>query len=41
LCEGNSRDAESECEQKEQSLHQVWFRSNSIEHGILRARKMI
>jgi len=41
LCEGNARDAENEREQKEQSLHQVWFRGNSIEHGILRVRKMI
>ena len=41
LCKGKARDAENEHEQKEQSLHQVWFRRNSIEHGILHVRKMI
>jgi hypothetical protein len=41
LCEGKAREAENDREQKEQSLHQVWFRGNSIEQGILRVRKMI
>ena len=41
LCKGKARDAENEREQKEESLHQVWFRGNSIEHGILRVRKMM
>ncbi len=41
LRKGKARDAENEREQKKQSLHQVWFRGNSIEHGKLRDRKMI